>query len=79
LLAQTRQAERDKEALDLLEAHREEVLRHMQEREGAIKKETNELKSLLAANTKLTQQDKDLTEKIEALAREIQHRLARGA
>lgn len=40
LLAQTRQADRDKEALDLLEAHREEVMRHMQEREGAINNET---------------------------------------
>jgi uncharacterized membrane protein len=78
LLAQTRQAERDKDALDLLEAHREEVMRHMQEREAAIKKETNELKLLLEANTTLTQQDKDLTEKIEALTREIHTRLAAG-
>src|SRR5579885_2644931 len=39
LLAQTRQAERDKNALDQLEAHREEVMQHMQQREAAIKQE----------------------------------------
>ncbi len=75
LLAQTRQADRDKVALDELEAHREEVMKHMQEREAAIKKETDELKALLTANTNLTQQDKDLTERVEALTREIHARL----
>lgn len=78
LLAQTRQADRDKVALDQLEAHREEVMRHMQERETAIKKETDELKALLTANTNLTQQDKELTEKIEILTREIHASLKPG-
>lgn len=78
LLAQTRQAERDKDALDHLEAHREEVMRHMQERETAIKKETDDLKLLIEANTALTQEDKALTEKIEALTREIHARLPSG-
>ena len=36
LLAQTNQADRDKDALDHLEAHREEVMRPIQEREAAI-------------------------------------------
>ncbi len=78
LLAQTRQADRDKEALDLLEAHREEVMRHMQERETAIKSETAGLKLLIEANTTLTEEDKALTEKIEALTREIHARLDPG-
>ena len=78
LLAQTRQADRDKIALDQLEAHREEVMRHMQDRETAIQKETDELKALLTANTSLTQQDKELTEKIEALTREIHASLKAG-
>ena len=78
LLAQTRQADRDKDALDLLEAHREEVMRHMQQREAAIRTETGRLKVLIDANTALTQEDKDLTEKIEALTREIHARLAPG-
>jgi uncharacterized membrane protein len=75
LLAQTRQADRDKEALDLLEAHREEVMRHMQEREASIKNETGRLKLLIEANTALTEEDKALTEKIEQLTREIHARL----
>jgi uncharacterized membrane protein len=75
LLAQTRQVDRDKQALDQLEAHREEVMHHMQQREAAIKKETDDLKVLIKANTALTQEDKALTEKIEALAREIHARL----
>lgn len=77
LLAQTRQAERDKAALDHLEAHRGEVMRHIQQRESAIKKETDELKLLLEANTALTQQDKDLTGEIESLTRQIHARLER--
>ncbi|HLW17758.1 MAG TPA: DUF1003 domain-containing protein [Actinomycetota bacterium] len=76
LLAQTRQAERDKDALDRLEAHREEVMQHMQDREAAIKTETADLKLLIETNTALTQEDKNLTEKIEALTREIHARLA---
>src|SRR6476646_4866408 len=78
LLAQTRQSDRDKEALDQLEAHREEVMRHMQEREAAIKNETAGLKLLIEANTALTEEDKALTEKIEALTREIHARLPPG-
>ena len=77
LLAQTRQADRDKEAVDRLEAHREEVLHHIEEREASIREETAGLKLLLEANTTLTQEDKDLTEKVEALTREIHARLAR--
>jgi uncharacterized membrane protein len=75
LLAQTRQVERDKEASDKLEAHREEVTTAMQQRETALKKETDELRALLQSNTELTKQDKELTEKVEALTREIHARL----
>jgi uncharacterized membrane protein len=76
LLAQTRQVERDKDALDKLEAHREEVSKSMERREADLKRETDELKALLQSNTDLlTQQDKELTEKVEALTREIHARL----
>jgi uncharacterized membrane protein len=64
LLAQTRQAERDKDAIGEREAHREELLRHTQQREAAIKRETDELKALL--------------EKTESLTREIHTRLRAG-
>lgn len=75
LLAQTRQADRDKIAFDQVEAHRAEVMQQVQEREAAIKKETDELKRLLAANTDLTRQDKELTQRIETLTREIHARM----
>jgi len=75
LLAQTRQADRDKIALDQDEAHRAAVMQQVQEREAAIKKETDELKRLLAANTDLTRQDKELTQRIETLTREIHARM----
>ena len=78
LLAQTRQVERDKVALDQLEAHREEVMHHLQTREAAIKKETDELRGLLTTNTDLTREDKELTEKVAALTREIHARLPAG-
>ena len=78
LLAQTRQVERDKEALDQLEAHREEVMHHMQTREEAIKKQTDELRALLATNTDLTREDKELTEKVAALTREIHAHMQSG-
>jgi uncharacterized membrane protein len=75
LLAQTRQADRDKHSLDQLEAHREEVLKHMEQREAAIKTETEALKVLIQDNTRLTEEDKLLTEQIELLTREIHARL----
>ena len=75
LLAQTRQADRDKVAVAKLEAHREEVSRDMENREAALRKETDELKALLAANTELTRQDKELTERVATLTKEIHARL----
>jgi uncharacterized membrane protein len=47
LLAQTRQAERDKIALEREDAHRDELMQHMEERTDAIKRETDELKTLI--------------------------------
>ena len=58
-----------------MEAHREKLAHRMQRSEAAIKRETDELKALLDANTDLTRQDKELTETIESLTREIHARL----
>jgi uncharacterized membrane protein len=64
LLAQTRQADRDKRAEELTERRHEHLEDQATERvEG--------LKRLLDANTDLTRQDKDLTEQVAALTREI--------
>jgi uncharacterized membrane protein len=75
LLAQTRQADRDKLSADELEKHHDKMARNSQDRTREIKHETDELKQLLQANTELTQQDKDLTERVEALLRELHTRL----
>ncbi len=71
LLAQTRQADRDKIHDAALEAHRarEEKIGH--ERVAAVKAETDKLAELLGTNTDLTKQDKELTEQIAKLTREI--------
>ena len=76
LLAQTRQADRDKVAADLIEQHREDVARDAAEHQATVERTTSELKRLLESNTDLTRQDKELTEQIAALTREIHARLA---
>jgi uncharacterized membrane protein len=47
LLAQTRQAQRDKNALDHAEAHRNDFMQRIEDSEDAIKREIDELKTLL--------------------------------
>ena len=71
LLAQTRQADRDKIQSDALEAHRAREEKSGQQRVEAIKAETDKLSALLESNTDLTKQDKDLTEEVARLAKEI--------
>jgi uncharacterized membrane protein len=71
LLAQTRQADRDKIAGMKAEQHREEETKMAETRVAAIKAETDKLTQLLEANTDLTRQDKELTEQVASLTREI--------
>jgi uncharacterized membrane protein len=71
LLAQTRQAERDKAGSDRLEERHEETERTATKRVAALKVETDKLEQLLRSNTELTAQDKQLTEEVAALTREI--------
>jgi uncharacterized membrane protein len=71
LLAQTRQADRDKVLAELTERHREDETRQGEQRVAAIKAETDRLTQLLEANTDLTRQDKELTEQVAKLTREM--------
>jgi uncharacterized membrane protein len=71
LLAQTRQADRDKIAATKAEQHREEETKMAETRVAAIKAETDKLTQLLETNTDLTKQDKELTEQVASLTREI--------
>jgi uncharacterized membrane protein len=71
LLAQTRQADRDKAAADMLEGHREREEKLGEQRTTAIKAQTDRLAQLLEANTDLTRQDKELTEQVADLTKQI--------
>jgi uncharacterized membrane protein len=75
LLAQTRQAERDKIAVERDEKHRDYVASMNVTRQAEAQQTAEELKQLLEANTQLTREDKELTQKVEALTREIHARL----
>jgi uncharacterized membrane protein len=79
LLAQTRQADRDKVTGARAEHHHEEQTKKAEQRVAALKAETDKLEQLLEANTDLTRQDKELTEQVASLTREIHGLLsARG-
>ena len=78
LLAQTRQAKRDKMTADRDEARTARVMGRLEDGEAAITRATDELKTLLESNTDLTRQDKELTERVEALTREIHAAVQRG-
>jgi uncharacterized membrane protein len=71
LLAQTRQADRDKDRELLVERQRQELERRDEQGVAAIKTETDRLTRLLEANTDLTRQDKDLTEQVADLTKQI--------
>ncbi len=64
LLAQTRQADRDK-------MHGEMIDKKHSRLEEAAKAQTDKLVGLLESNTSLTRQDKDLTDEVAKLTREI--------
>src|SRR5437867_3745269 len=70
LLAQTRQAERDK-------MHSDRVEKSHSRLERAAKAETDKLLELLQSNTDLTRQDKELTEQVADLTRQIHALLTR--
>jgi uncharacterized membrane protein len=72
LLAQTRQADRDKRSEALTEQHRERAEQQATDRVEALTR-------LLDANTDLTRQDKELTEQVAALTREIHAALTKRA
>jgi uncharacterized membrane protein len=64
LLAQTRQADRDKAHGDMIDKRHTGL-------EQAMKTETEKLVALLQSNTEITQQDKQLTEEVEKLTKQI--------
>ena len=72
LLAQTRQADRDKLHADMVEKAHTRL-------ESAAKRETDRLVDLLQSNTQLTREDKELTEQVAELTKQIHTLLSQSS
>jgi uncharacterized membrane protein len=75
LLAQTRQADRDKAHADADAKHREELATMHSERLALANEQANQLLALVEQNTKLTELTRDLSQKIADLTAEIHQRM----
>ena len=75
LLAQTRQADRDKAHAEADAEHREDIARANVERQIMITKQTAILADMLNLNTQLTETIKTLAEKLEKLTTEVHEKL----
>ncbi len=78
LLAQTRQADRDKVNSEADAQHREALALASQERELEAAEQTEKLMELLQQNTELTNATRELTERIENLTKELHGRLCKA-
>jgi len=71
LLAQTRQADRDKAHAEADAAHREEIHQMSEKRQALQEEQTRLLLDMMRQNTDLTEQIKALTERVAALTSEV--------
>ncbi len=78
LLAQTRQADRDKAHADADARHREAIAIASTERQELAVRQNNQLLDLLQQNTQLTELVKDLSQRIEKLSREVHGKVLHG-
>ena len=76
LLAQTRQADRDKAHGEADALHREDLAKAAEVRAQIAATQTTQLLQLLEQNTKLTELVKDLTQTVAALTHDIHERVA---
>ena len=75
LLAQTRQAERDKVHSEADAKHREHIAAESEKREHQIVAQTSQLIELLKQNTELTELTKKLAERVESLTMEVHNKI----
>lgn len=75
LLAQTRQADRDKAHAEADARHREDIARINVERQEQLATLSAQIFTLLQQNTQLTETTQKLSERIAALTDEIHHRV----
>ena len=77
LLAQTRQADRDKAHADADAKHREDLAKASAERQALANKQSDQILDLLQQNTQLTETVKDLSVRIEILTKEMRDMFAK--
>jgi len=75
LLAQTRQADRDKAHAEADALHREDLARASVERQELATNQSAQILALLEQNTRLTETTQQLSKRIEDLAQQIHQRL----
>jgi uncharacterized membrane protein len=78
LLAQTRQADRDKAHAEADAMHREELARAGLDRQEIAMRQAVKLGDLLEANTRLTEQVQKMAERIDRLTQEIHGKIVAG-
>lgn len=78
LLAQTRQADRDKAHADADARHREDLAMALEERQMLMSKQAEQLMALLQQNTQLTEMVKDLSQRIEELTLDMHAKVVRN-
>jgi uncharacterized membrane protein len=79
LLAQTRQADRDKAHADADAQHREALAQASEQRESQAAQQTVQMLELLRQNTQLTELVRDLSQRIEGLTIEMHGKVVHGA
>jgi uncharacterized membrane protein len=78
LLAQTRQADRDKAHADADARHREDLAAAAEQRQTLAAQQTVQLLELLQQNTQLTELVKELSQRIEGLTRDMHEAILKG-
>ena len=78
LLAQTRQADRDKVHAEADAQHRESLAMASEQRQALAAHQTDQLLELLQQNTKLTESVKNLSQRIEILTLEMHGKVVSG-
>ncbi len=78
LLAQTRQADRDKAHADADAQHREDLASANEQRMALAAEQGAQMAELLQQNTKLTELTNELSKSIETLTREMHGKLLKG-
>jgi len=79
LLAQTRQADRDKAHAEADALHREAIASASEQREILASQQTAQLLELMEQNTRLTEVTRGLSERIESLTKEIHRKFVSEA